>query len=305
MNDFEKIAQIATKIHSDCTLIKFWQLEGGISAAVTALEIKRADGTIVKMIIRQHGSGDLAGNLDVALLEYNLLKIMKSAGLPVPDAYLVDQSGDIFPTPYVVIEFMDGATDLTPPNPVERAAQLAEVLSRIHAVDCSTLDVSFLVKKAAKIHRKLSRVPDKLDDTMHEQHVREVLSAVWPLPAINEQVILHGDFWPGNVLWRDGEISAVIDWENGEFGDPLADFANARLEILLLFGPEAMHDFAQTYLSHNPVDLTHLPYWELVAALRTASQITAWGFDAATETLIIETRREFVEQTLQRIPRSI
>ncbi|MCI0711870.1 MAG: phosphotransferase, partial [Chloroflexi bacterium] len=225
--------------------------------------------------------------------------------LPVPDAYLVDQSGDILATPYVVIEFMDGTTDLHPPNPVERAVQLAAVLSRIHAVDWSMLDVSFLVKEEAKIHRKLNRIPDKFDDSMHEQHVREVLSAVWPLPAINDPVILHGDFWPGNVLWKNGEISAVIDWENGEFGDPLADFANARLEILLLFGPEAMHDFAQTYLAHNLIDLTHLPYWELVAALRTASQITAWGFDAATEARIVETRRNFVEQALQKVTGSL
>jgi aminoglycoside phosphotransferase (APT) family kinase protein len=34
------------------------------------------------------------------------------------------------------------------------------------------------------------------------------------------------------VLWRDGRIVAVIDWEDAQVGDPLADLANTRLELL-------------------------------------------------------------------------
>jgi aminoglycoside phosphotransferase (APT) family kinase protein len=38
--------------------------------------------------------------------------------------------------------------------------------------------------------------------------------------------VLHGDYWPGNVLWRDGRLVGVIGWEEAAFGDPLADLAN-------------------------------------------------------------------------------
>jgi aminoglycoside phosphotransferase (APT) family kinase protein len=40
-------------------------------------------------------------------------------------------------------------------------------------------------------------------------------------------VLLHGDFWPGNALWRDGALVAILDWEDAAIGDPLADVANA------------------------------------------------------------------------------
>ncbi|WP_427165446.1 phosphotransferase family protein [Streptomyces sp. C1-1] len=39
-----------------------------------------------------------------------------------------------------------------------------------------------------------------------------------PLTAV------HGDFWPGNVLVRDGRVSGVVDWEHARTaGSPLAD----------------------------------------------------------------------------------
>jgi aminoglycoside phosphotransferase (APT) family kinase protein len=42
------------------------------------------------------------------------------------------------------------------------------------------------------------------------------------------------------VLWRDGRIVAVIDWEEAAFGDPMADLANSWLEIVWHFGTAAM-----------------------------------------------------------------
>lgn len=45
-------------------------------------------------------------------------------------------------------------------------------------------------------------------------------------------------------MWRDGQLAAVIDWEDAQLGDPLADVANARLEILWAFGIEAMLRFS-------------------------------------------------------------
>ncbi len=34
------------------------------------------------------------------------------------------------------------------------------------------------------------------------------------------------------MLWKDGQLVAVIDWEDAPLGDPLADVANSRLESL-------------------------------------------------------------------------
>src|SRR5207245_5037921 len=90
-------------------------------------------------------------------------------------------------------------------------------------------------------------------------------------------VLLHGDFWPGNIIWRDGRIAAVIDWEEAELGDRLSDVAITRLDILWAFGVDAMHDFTARYRAMTSVDLVNLPYWDLYAALRPVSNIAEWA----------------------------
>ena len=39
--------------------------------------------------------------------------------------------------------------------------------------------------------------------------------------------IVHGDWAPNNVVWRDGAIVGVIDWDLARPGDPLDDLAFA------------------------------------------------------------------------------
>jgi hypothetical protein len=41
-----------------------------------------------------------------------------------------------------------------------------------------------------------------------------------------EQTLVHGDFWAGNILLRDGVVSGVVDWERGAAsGNPVRDLA--------------------------------------------------------------------------------
>src|SRR5687767_2566978 len=65
----------------------------------------------------------------------------------------------------------------------------------------------------------------------------------------NHSVVLHGDYWPGNVMWRQRSLVAVIDWEDACLGDPLADLATARVELLCRYGAEAMERFTTRYLA--------------------------------------------------------
>ncbi|MGH2481418.1 MAG: phosphotransferase family protein, partial [Ktedonobacteraceae bacterium] len=130
---------------------------------------------------------------------------------------------------------------------------------------------------------------------------RDALEAVWPLPQQNASVLLHGDFWPGNIVWNDGQLVAVIDWEDAASGDPLADVANGRLEILWAFGIDAMQSFTQQYQSMTTLDFTDLPYWDLCAALRPASKISEWGVDDTTEKTMRERHKWFVARAFEKL----
>jgi aminoglycoside phosphotransferase (APT) family kinase protein len=101
------------------------------------------------------------------------------------------------------------------------------------------------------------------------------------------------------MLWQNDRLVAVIDWEDAAVGDPLADLANSRLELLWAFGADAMQRFTQRYHALAAVDLTQLPYWELGAALRRAGQIGQWGLDERAERTMREQLRWFIEQAFQ------
>ncbi len=297
----KKFEQLVQKIDPQNRLLRTWRLEGGVSAQVTALEIERPDRHTKKLIVRQHGAVDLKRNPHVAADEFKLLHILHSVGLATPTPYHLDQSGEIFSTPYVVIEYIEGKPEFAPANLPDLILQLAMHLSRIHTIDCSNLDVSFLPKQEEIYAETLRERPTNVDDAFDEGRIRDTLESVWPVPQVNESVLLHGDFWPGNTLWKDGQLVAVIDWEDAALGDPLADVANSRLEILWAFGVDAMQHFTHQYRSMATIDVTNLPYWDLCAALRQVPKISEWGLDGITEKAMREGLRFFIAQAFAKL----
>ena len=297
----KKFAQVAHKIDPHSKLLRVWELEGGVSARVTALDIVRADGQTQKMIVRQYGDADLKRNPQVAAAEFKLLQLLQSAILAAPAPYYLDQSGEIFSRPYIVIEYVEGKTEFAPTDLDDCILQLTRYLSRIHHVDCSNLDLSLLPQMERKYTELLINRPAKMDESLDEGHMRDVLEIAWPLPRHNRPVLLHGDFWPGNVLWRDGQIVAVIDWEDAAIGDPLADLASSRLEILWAFGIDAMHNFTRQYRSMTTINFTSLPYWDLCAALWPVHQIANWGLDEITVKTMREQHRWFVARAFEEL----
>ncbi len=299
MIELEKFEQVAQKIVAQGKLLRAWELTGGISAQVTALEIERPDGQIEKVIVRQHGAVDRKQNPNIAADEFKLLRHLNTAGLATPRPYLVDASGDIFDLPYIVIEFIDGAPDFAFANVSAAVLQLATHLSRIHQVDAAPLN--FLPDQGQKYTDKLRQRSAILDDSLSEGRIRDILEAVWPLTQHHKNTLLHGDYWPGNILWKNGQLVAVIDWEDAAVGDPLADVGNSRLEILWAFGIEAMEQFTQHYKIMTPLDFTNLPYWDLCAALRPASKLSEWAGDAITEKRMRDGHQHFITQAFARL----
>lgn len=297
---FNKFAQVARAIDPGGTLIRTWKLNGGVSAQVTALEVRRQDGALQRMVVRQHGPADLQHNPRIAADEFRLLQLVHAHGVAVPAAYYADESGAVFDTPYVVIEFVEGSTEFGAADVSGMLDQLAAQLASIHRLNGSNADLSFLPSKAGWYADKLRNRPERLDDSIDEGRIRDRLERVWPLPQRNQSVLLHGDYWPGNILWRDGRLAAVLDWEDAAVGDPLADLGNTRIELLWAFGAEAMDRFTQEYKARMSLDYTDLPYWDLCAALRPAFKLAEWtAGDAGAEQAMRAGHRLFITQAFE------
>jgi len=307
-----RFQQLIQKIAPQSKLLRTWDLKGGISAGMTALEIERPDGQTSRVIVRRPGAGTLKRNPHAAEDEFKILQITRSLGLATQAPYYLDHTGTIFSTPYLVIEYVEGQPEFAPAHIAGFTLQLATHLARIHSADCSKLDVSFLPRKPKGFVETFGRRPLRVDVSLDEGRIRDALQSVWPPPQRNASVLLHGDYWPGNILWREDQLVAVIDWEDAALGDPLTDLAISRLDILWIFGVDALNSFMEQYRSMMAIDYTNLPYWDLYAALRlvrlAGANLAEWaaffvpfGRPDITEHTIREHYRLFVDQAFEKL----
>lgn len=267
-------------------------LAGGVSAEVTALEV--VDGRT--LVLRRHGAADLARDPDIAAHEFRLLRVLQAAGVPAPLPLHLDTSGTILPTPWLLQSFVDGDTEDVPVDLDDHMRQLAEALAAIHRVPAS--EVPFLPLQEEQAAALIALARPEPDESLAESRLRAAQAAAWPPPRRNPPALLHGDVWPGNLLWRGGRLQAVIDWEDAATGDPLADLANARLELFIALGEEAMAALTRRYLAVATIDAAALPFWDLWAALRPIADLPGWGLDPAAERLLRERHRAFTERAL-------
>jgi aminoglycoside phosphotransferase (APT) family kinase protein len=291
---------LVRRINPAWRLLHAQPLHGGVSARVTALDVADARGRVLELVLRAHGAADVAGNPHVAQDEYHLLAYLHRAGLRVPEPLAWGQI-DAAPSSFVLVSRVAGAPALSAADPVPHACRMADFLLELHALEPSPALSSRLSDAAGLVARRLKNPPASMDASLCEGEIRTALRPVWPLPARNASALLHGDFWPGNVLWQDARLTGVVDWEDAALGEPLADVGNARLELLWAWGEAAMDAFTRRYSSGTACDVADLPYWDLCAALRPAGKLSSWGLDEAAKRAMREKHRWFVGRALQQL----
>lgn len=290
--------RIVARVRPGARLLTARRLEGGVSAETTMLELEESDRGVSKLVVRRHGPRDLAANPNVAGDEFRLLTFLHAAGLAVPAPHYADESGDLMGSPLIVIAFVDGTETLDDDDHNESLPQMAAFLADLHRLDGSDPTLAFLSDPQHAVASALVNPPDQLDDNLSEGLIRDTLVQSWPPKGEHPHSVLHGDYWPGNVLWHDGQLAAVIDWEDAGAGDPLADLGNVRLELLWWHGREAMETFTALYRENTGNDLANLPLWDLYAALRPCSRLGTWGLDADELQVMQERHALFVRQAL-------
>lgn len=81
-------------------------------------------------------------------------------------------------------------------------------------------------------------------------------------------VVVHGDAGPGNFLFQDNRVTAVLDWELAHYGDPMEDFAWMSIRAII----QAWVPFPRmlaTYekLSGIPVNLDRIRFYRVYTLL--------------------------------------
>lgn len=111
-----------------------------------------------------------------------------------------------------------------------------------------------------------SGLGDIVDKSLIEKVSNELQRASKFCP--NEHKLVHGDFGSNNLLVDNNKVSAVLDWENAMYGDPLYDIATAYFWRTWLTCMEQTARYYEAELNSMPDYLERVRCYQLRIGLR-------------------------------------
>ena len=290
-------AEIVARLFPGAKHVRHWALTGGVSAHIEAIEYELAEGEYQQVVVRRHGAADWKIlEEDVTTTEFSLQTILFEAGFPVPEPLLLDVSGSVLPSPFLVMAMVQGVTVVDDVHLQNALHQMADFLQGLHNLDTETLSLpARLPRGEDPVNGALQYVPD----TAANAALRAAIACWVTKPA--ENTLLHGDFWPGNILWKDNKIAAVIDWEDAAIGAAASDLAGCRCEIMAMYGEPAMETFTNRYLAGATREMSDLPLWEVYGGFAALGTMGDWGLDPEVEALRRERTILFVGRAVREL----
>jgi aminoglycoside phosphotransferase (APT) family kinase protein len=259
-------------------VVRVRPLRGGISSSVHLVRLESASGERKTVVVRRYGEDSHHTDPAASEREFRLLEAMAESSFPAPRPLLLDASGGPFGAPTVVMSRLPGRLQLAPRDVTDYIERIARLLVHLHRLPVSGLE--FLPDQRDVVGRTLAEGPPTADDPL--QH--EVWDAVVPLwPRVRDsrrewpRALVHGDYWPGNTLWRRGRIVGLVDWEEPRLGDPAQDVATCRGDLTIMFGLEAAGDFLRCYESLSGSSVANLRFWDLLISTWAVRDILEWA----------------------------
>lgn len=233
-------------------------------------------------------------------LQYNLMSIAAKEGVPVPPLYGFEEDESLVGSDFYLMGFVEGSVPTDNPpyafggwvtelSDLERETMWSnglEVLSRIHQIDLDKYDFSQLPSSADNASPVLHEL-EKLEvlitpDVQKHLHatVKDAVSFLHEhAPANGPRRLCWGDSRPGNVIWKDLQPNAVIDWEMACAGDPIqdvswwywVDYVNSLgLGVERLGGLPSLEDIYAKWHELTGLPLIHSDYYDLFSVVRYA-----------------------------------
>ena len=179
------------------------------------------------------------------LLEFRLIEMYGRNGLPVPRTYWLEEDPEVLGQPFYVMEWIRAdIPELDDPrfdDPAEKqryGLEFAETLAKIHNIDwrAEKLDAFLPPGTAAgedPIDREITWCETRAADCSLPPNpglraVFQWLRANRPRIREEDARLVYGDYRFDNFFWKDGRITALLDFEMALIGHPMEDIAFAR-----------------------------------------------------------------------------
>ena len=159
-------------------------------------------------------------------------KLAPHLPLAIPVQLAMGHPAEGYPFDWSVYEWLPGENANGTIDDLDRAAvdlaEFVEALRRIDTTDAHPRRVGSrggpLAEGDERVRRSIAQLGDRIDRSAALRSWEESLEAPrWD----GDEVWVHGDLLPGNLLVVAGRLSAVIDWGGLNVGDPACDLQPA------------------------------------------------------------------------------
>jgi aminoglycoside phosphotransferase (APT) family kinase protein len=266
------------------------RLSGGFSRQTLLLRVADREEAEKSWVLRKESVAGLLDGVSLPLKnEHSLLKLAFNWKLPVPRPLWFEGDRAVIGGAFLAMERAGGvpvgspmkATGIT--DSIVR--QIARTLARLHTIQWQ--------EHSAEVRTTLRHPPN---GTLTMGRAFATTLARWktfferkrttPSPAIcaafnwletnipggqSEVSLVHGDVGFHNMLFEDGSLTALLDWEHTDLGDPARDLVQLRRQIT---DHVPWPQFMEWYRESGAVDVSDetMRYYEVYSA--TNSVIT-------------------------------
>ena len=170
--------------------------------------------------------------------EFGPLSKLRSSGMPVPRPLFAEFDREYLGQPAIVVEKIEGENALaaaTRDKPTGRLVsfELARLLARLHDIDPKALGLEIEAGTPQnQVRAYVARWRRWWDiNRLHSSSLVEAGFA-WldrHVPADVDKIVpIHGDARPDNMMFLDGAVSGLLDWEFLHAGDTSEDLQYAK-----------------------------------------------------------------------------
>jgi aminoglycoside phosphotransferase (APT) family kinase protein len=187
-------------------------------------------------VLRRKPLGPLLPSAHAVDREYKVIAGLHPTGFPVAKPYCLCTDDNIIGSWFYIMDMVEGRTiwDGAMPgsDPAERRAvyeAMIDTLAALHAIDIEATGLSDYGKPGNYFERQVGRWTKQYRAAETEVMPEMERLIEWlpkTLPAQDRVSIVHGDYRIDNMIFatKEPKVLAVLDWELGTLGDPLADF---------------------------------------------------------------------------------
>ena len=249
----------------------------GSGASREIWRVETSEGPLVARV--DTGTGPVAGTALDLRREAVVYAALRDRGLPIPRLRAVEPAGRA-----LLMDLVEGGEALGEVADADRRGAISRDylswLGRLHGLDPADLELpGWALPVDGPDHARL--------DLELWSSICDERAAGWTMPptrfalawlgshapgTASRTSLCHGDAGPGNFLYGDRAVTAMLDWEFAHVGDPHDDLAWVAVRNHLLGRPMDLGDAFAAWqrVTGLPIEPERLEYYRVLVLVRMA-----------------------------------